>query len=197
MIGYLEGIWRRQSDDSALVICSGVGYLVHTHSRMIASYSNNEPVALRISTIMNESNISLYGFADELEQTMFNDLITVKGVGPRLAMVILGVLPPFRLQQAITSGDNVVLKAISGVGPKLVERLIVELKSKMAKYPAATIVEPNTNNTVTPVVSDAVAALMSLGYIKTEAEQVVMKHVNDNPDLPLEILIKQSLQELS
>ena len=170
MIAMLAGIVDQASADSLVVDVNGVGYLVFASGRTLARVpSRGEAVRLLIETHVREDHIHLYGFADEAERGWFRLLTTVQGVGAKLALALLSVLPPEALATAIMAQDKAALARADGVGQKLAERIANELKDKVggiALGPAATsapVAAPPG------AAADAVSALINLGYSRSDA----------------------------
>ncbi|MGD0053674.1 MAG: Holliday junction branch migration protein RuvA, partial [Vulcanimicrobiaceae bacterium] len=132
MIAMLAGVVDHTADDSMVVDVNGVGYLVFASSRTLAKAPpRGEPLRLLIETHVREDHIHLYGFADEAEREWFRLLTTVQGVGARIALAILSVLAPDALATAIAAQDKAALTEAEGVGPKLGQRIVIELKDKV------------------------------------------------------------------
>ena len=148
-------------------------------------------------TVMNvtENDISLYGFASEEQQTCFEMLTAVSGVGPKVGLAILNVLSPERVALAISSGDHKALTAANGVGPKLAQRITLELKDKVGKGLAEGVgLEDVAAARVAGSAPQAIAALVSLGYGQSEAAAAVAKL---DTSLPVEELIKLALRGMA
>src|SRR5271154_6781063 len=140
MIGKLRGLIDTIDDDSVIVDAGGVGYLVFCSSRTLAALPPvGEAAQLIIETHVREDHIHLYGFPDAVERDWFRLLMTVQGVGVRMALAILSVFAPAQLAQAIAARDDKSLTRVSGVGNKLAERLTTELKDKAGKLPSGVI----------------------------------------------------------
>ena len=166
-------------------------------------------MSLLTETHVREDHIHLYGFASAAERIWFRTLTTVQGVGVKMAMAILSTLTPEQILTAIAAQDKKALTIVSGVGPKLAERLVIELKSQAVKLGAAgfsiTAVHagepsakgkkaaPNAPN----VIEDALSALVHLGYGRSEAFSVVMRLQQEKPEAKLDMLIRDSLRELA
>ena len=203
MIAKLTGIFTPLNASSAIIEVGGVGYLVGCHARLQEKLTPGEQASLLIETLVNENDITLYGFESVVEQSVFNDLLTVKGVGPKLAMTILGHLTPYALQQAVLLSDIRKFKAITGVGPRLAERLILELKSRLAEYVFTEFDQSKVyqeNVVALPAAAeDALAALVELGYTRQIARAKIEKLTADlaSTELTPQKLIKLALRELA
>src|SRR6185437_14939417 len=160
VIAMLAGLLDRAGGDSMVIDVGGVGYLVFASSRTLGKApSRGEPMRLLIETHVREDHIHLYGFADEAEREWFRLLTTVQGVGARIALAILSVLAPEALATAIAAQDKAAITEADGVGPKLGQPIVSELKDKVggiALGPAAPA--------PLAAASEAVSALVNLGY---------------------------------
>ena len=203
MIGKLTGVLDSISGDAALIDVNGVGYVVHAASRTLSKLGpNGAPIALLIETHVREDAINLYGFWDATERDWFRLLTTVQGVGAKVALAILGVLAPDDLSLAIVAQDKAIVSRAPGVGPKLAQRIVSELKDKAgnialgagAVTPAATV---NGKASGGPA-EDAISALVNLGYRRAEAYGAVAKAARDLGErASLDALIRAGLKELS
>jgi len=198
MIAQLTGTLALRSPERLIIDVNGVGYLVH--SPLSTFYSLPETggrVTLRIHTHMSEQALKLFGFLTQEELSLFETLIGVNKVGPKLALAILSGMPPADLTVAIQNNDLARLSKIPGIGKKTAERLIIEIRDKLPKVEAgaesdAQWLEGNA------ALDDALSALINLGYKKNDAQKA-LKHVSENnkDSMPLEDLIKDSLNLLS
>jgi Holliday junction DNA helicase RuvA len=207
MIAALNGLIDSIGEDSVIVDVGGVGYLVFCSSRTLAALPRvGEAVSLRIDTHVREDHIHLYGFSTEAERAWFRLLTTVQGVGARVALAIQSALAPTDLARAIAAGDKPALGRASGVGPKLAARIATELKDKAGALElgmGAHLPEKGASkDAVGDVgdeqrVSDAVSALVNLGYGRTEAYGAVIEAVREmGEDSPVQALIKGGLTRL-
>lgn len=198
MIGYLKGTVLRAGMDRVLLDVSGVGYEVHvslaTYSALEASGGGE--VGLHVHTHLWSDGIALYGFWTELEKRLFERLITVSGIGPRLARVILSGMAPPDLITTLAAGDAARLTTIPGVGRKGAERMVVELKDKVAELaaevsgraPAAARREGE---------DELVSALVNLGYKRAHAERAVRAALEELPDAAFHEQLRAALRRLS
>ena len=200
MIYCLTGKIIKKTLDSVVISCGGVGYFV----QIPATTGEALPPAGQegtVYTIMNvtENDVSLYGFATEEQQACFEMLTAVSGVGPKVGLAILSVMEPQRVALAISAGDHKAFKAASGVGPKLAQRIVLELKDKVAKGFAAGIDLENVAGAASDTAAaqgagQAIAALVSLGYSQSEAALAVSKI---DGTLPVEEIIKLALRSMA
>ncbi len=205
MIGKLTGLVDSSGENWVIVDVSGVGYLVHCSNRTLANLPGaGESVSLLIETHVREDHIHLYGFLQADERDWFGLLSTVQGVGVKMALAILSVLPPLELIQAIAAQDKSALTRANGVGPKLAGRNVAELKDKAGKLalgPAAALLGATAAAARggAPMLSeDAISVLVNLGYRRGEAFGAVAQATRElGADAPLEAVIKAGLKELS
>ena len=197
MIGKLKGKIESSEDGKIIIDAGGVGYLVFCSGKTLSKLTPGEYAELLIETHVREDHIRLYGFYSAEEKTTFNILQSVKGVGTRMALAILSELTPEEIQLALSAQDKVVFNNVSGVGKKLAERIVTELKDKfltaatgMILTKTSTILANTGNNTM----HDAIAALVSLGISKSDAQIRINSILNESPDIPINDLIKQGLK---
>lgn len=198
MIGFLEGKLRAKSPEYVIVDVHGVGYYVHVPlSTFCELPDTGQPVSLNIHTHVREDAIQLFGFRTGGEKEMFLLLTGVNGVGPRLAISILSGISSDDLRQVIARQDVPRLKNVPGVGKKIAERVVLELRDKVQgkgkekPEPVAPFAEGDS-------FSEAFSALVNLGYRAGEAERALQRARNvlgENP--PLEEVLKQALRALS
>lgn len=210
MIGKLTGFVEQPGENHVLLDVGGVGYIVFCSGRTLSALPQvGEAASLLIETHVREDHIHLYGFAESLERDWFRLLSGVQGVGARMALAILSVLPPLSLAQAIAAQDRAALTQANGVGPKLAARVISELKEKAGQYAigdglahavdgAAPVAATAGEAPIAGPAEDAVSALVNLGYRRTEAFAAVSRTARQQGDeASLERLIREALRELS
>ena len=204
MIGKLTGLVDSSGEDWVILDVGGVGYLLFCSGRTLARLgAAGEPARLWVETHVREDHIHLYGFVDQAERDWYRLLSTVQGVGARMALAILSVLPPEDLVRAIASQDKAALTRANGVGPKLGQRIVTELKDKVGaiewggdRIVLAEAGLPEGAPRQPP--DDAVSALVNLGYRRTEAFGAVAKAARElGPEATLEGLIREGLKDLS
>lgn len=204
MIGKLKGIVEELNDDSLILDVNGVGYSVFVSSRLLREVVLGQALSLTIEMNVREDHIHLYGFPDSIERDWFRLLATVQGVGNKTGLAILAAYTPEKLVQAIMAKDIAAFKAISGIGPKLAERIVTELKDKVLKMPTAEFavtgkkpLNPESRNPNTGITNDAISALVNLGYGRSEAYGAVTKASQNNDiNQNIDSLIRLSLKEL-
>ena len=196
MIGKLSGKIDSCFSDYAIIDISGVGYLVYCSSRTLNQLVINESYQLFIETHVREDHINLYGFLSLEEKSFFNLLQSVNGIGTRMALTILSGLSLQEIQSAIIKRDKDVFKSVSGVGLKLAERIIVELKGKIPNnvFDTGSSVINDNNFGVDGTASDAVLALVGLGINKAEVQNLVQAIITENPDIKIDQLITLALK---
>lgn len=199
MIGRLSGIVLEKRPDRALVDASGVGYELHVPLGTYASLPGiGERASLHVHTHVREDAILLFGFATAEEKALFERLITVAGIGPKLALSVLSGLPVPELVRAIAAQDVKRLSSIPGVGKKLAERLGVELKDKVAGIVSATSAPAFESAAAgNGLLEDAVGALLNLGYRKPQAEAAVKAASDAVGEADLPALLSAALRLLS
>jgi Holliday junction DNA helicase RuvA len=196
MITHLRGTIVRSSPAELVVDVGGVGYQV---SIPLSTFTHFEHSSGEITILthlhIREDAMQLYGFATESERDLFRLLISVSGIGPRMAQGILSGMGSGDLREAILSGNIGALTAIQGVGKKTAERLIMELKEKVGKGMPEEVA-PATGSKDLRSRAEAVVALMSLGFTRQGAERTLQEILSKSPtkDLSLEDLIKQALR---
>ena len=188
MIGKLQGIVDYIGNDFIILMISGVGYKVYTPETLTLG-SN---VTLWIETVVREDSIRLFGFAGMAVQNLFNMLTAVSGVGPKVAMAIMGTIKTDTLLTAIATGDAKTIATAPGVGKKVAEKIIVELKSKVggASFDFGT----SDSGGVLP---DLLSALESLGYRRMDIVDMAQKLVSQNPGADVAKLVPMALKEIS
>src|SRR6478735_2685445 len=179
MIGKLKGIIDSYGEDFIIVDVNGVGYVVHCSARTLQALPpQGEAVALAIETHVREDQIKLFGFTSDLEREWFRLLQTVQGVGTKVALAILSTLKPAELASAIALRDKAAIVRTPGVGPKVGERIVTELKDKAPNYanvdPAVVRLSGDIEDRRAPQpVADAVSALVNLGYGQPQAAAAI------------------------
>lgn len=200
MIYCLTGKIVKKSMNAVVLSCGGVGY----YAQCPASVAGALPGVGKEATIytvmsVTENDVILYGFATEQQQACFEMLTAVSGVGPKVGLAILSVMEPDRVALAISAGDHKAFKAASGVGPKLAQRIVLELKDKVAKgfvdgISLEDVAGASADTQASQGSSQAIAALVSLGYSQSEAALAVSKI---DAALPVEEIIKLALRSMA
>ena len=194
MIAHLTGTLHEKQLQRLIVDVGGVGYDVLVPlSTMYAIGDPGSRVALRIYTHVREDALQLYGFATTLEQTLFERLISVSGIGPKVALSVLSGIEPAELTRAIRSADLARLTRIPGVGRKTAERIVLELKDRLPESGAA---EPEPLKPGDDVRDDLLSALTNLGYQRASIEKTVDKVLASAEDRSFEPLLRATLKLL-
>jgi Holliday junction DNA helicase RuvA len=199
MIARLRGLVDSAGPDSAVIDVGGVGYLVFGSSRTLSRLPRpGEATALHIETHVREDHIHLYGFIDAAERDWFRLLLTVQGVGGKVALAILSALSPDELGRAVAAGDRASLSRASGVGPKLAARLATELKDKAAGFAVAAAPAVGAAHVgVIGAAGEAVSALVNLGYRRVEAEDAILQALASTGEgAPAATLVRAGLRAL-
>jgi Holliday junction DNA helicase RuvA len=176
MIAHLRGVLLSKSPNQAIVECAGVGYDV---AISVATYSalpaEREEVRLFVHTHVREDQIALFGFVELTEKRLFEKLLTISGIGPKLAITVLSGIDAGRLVTAIRSGDHASLTRIPGIGKKTAERVVLELKDKLDELVAGGTVSPagDAGAHLGSAGEDALSALVNLGYQRPLAQRAV------------------------
>jgi len=189
MIATLEGILEYRGNDYVIINVGGIGFRVYVSGSTLSQVGTVKgKVSLYTHLHVREDNISLYGFASNEELALFRNLISVSGVGSKVALTLLSALNPEQVVMAIASGDIDLISKAPGIGKKMAGRLIVELKGKLEKEWTETALP------LAPESADVIAALTGLGYSLTEASKAISK-LPDSEGLSLEEKIKLALQQ--
>jgi holliday junction DNA helicase RuvA len=194
MIGYLQGRPLKVGPEKVLLDVQGVGYEVNIPLSTfyeIERRGDGERISLHIHTHLREDGIALFGFWSEREKVLFEKLIGVGGIGPRLARVILSGMPPDDLMAALAAGDLGRLASIPGIGKKTAERMVLELREKMRELATELPEKPVAAD------GDVVSALVNLGYKASLAERAVADARRDKPEAAFHDLLRASLHRLS
>ena len=204
MIGKLKGVVDSFGEDFVILDVQGVGYVVHCSARTLQRLpAVGEATSLSIETFVREDMIRLYGFRSDAEREWFRLLQTVQGVGAKVALALLSVLEPPALASAIATGDKGAVARAPGVGPRLAARLVAELKDKTPAFapidPALVALSGAVEENRAPQpVSDAISALVNLGYQQAQASAAiatVMKGAGEGAEA--KVLIRLALRELA
>lgn len=191
MIATLEGILEYRGDDSIIINVDGIGLRVYVPSSTLSQLGTVKgKVFLYTHLHVREDNISLYGFASSEELALFKNLISVSGIGAKLALALLSAFNPEQLVMAIIGGDIDFLSQAPGIGKKIASRLVVELKGKLEKEWKEVALP------LAPESADVIAALTGLGYSVAEATKAISK-LSDSGELSLEEKIKMALQQMA
>jgi len=193
MIAYLKGDFVNKSPAVVQIDVNGIGYEVQISLNTYSKILNLDKGTLFTHLLVREDAHILFGFFDKSEKEMFQQLLSVSGIGASTARVMLSYMKPEELARAIVNGDVRTLEGIKGIGKKTAERIVLELRDKLAKHPLDSNISPMKNNTLQ---QDALNALTALGINRLAAEQALAKVLGNEPNLPVEELIKKTLRIL-
>jgi Holliday junction DNA helicase RuvA len=169
---------------------------VHATPGTLAGLRRGEPGRLATALVVREDSLTLFGFADEAERELFSLLQTVAGIGPRLALAVLAVHDPDTLRRALAGSEVKTLTRVPGIGPKVAQRMVLELKDKVGP-PGATAVAPAVaTNGSSPRRDQVVEALLGLGFTARPAEVAVEQAASANPDADASTLLRSALSQL-
>ena len=194
MIGKLQGIVNYIGDGFVILMVNGVGYKVYTAEYL----THKSTVELWIETVVREDSIRLFGFTTLNGQNLFNMLTAVSGVGPKVALAILGTINSDTLMSAIATGDAKTIATAPGVGKKMAEKIIVELKNKVGGVSVSLFAsDSGVSNAGGEALPDLLMALEALGYRRLDIIEMAQKLVNQNPTADVSKLIPMALKEIS
>jgi len=195
MIAFLNGDFVKKTPSYVFVAVGGVGYEVQISLNTYSRIRDMDKGVLQTHLIVREDAHILFGFFDLAEKEMFLQLIAISGIGPNTGRVMLSYMRPDELSRAIVQGNVKALESIKGIGRKTAERIVVELRDKLAKQPIESdlnISSPKSNT----LQSDALNALIALGINRQAADQAIQKVLAQEPGAGVELLIKKALQIL-
>lgn len=191
MIGYLTGKIISSKPTQIILDVNGVGYLVNISISTFEKISDKDVVSLFIQTSVKEDSITLFGFFTQSEKEMFELLISISGIGPKVSLGILSGISVDDLKDAIANGNVSRLIAIPGIGRKTAERVVLELRNKVDAIKADGSIK------ITSAKDEAISALATLGYQRQLAEKVVRDLLSENANYSLEELIRKALAGLN
>ena len=197
MIEYIRGTLEELTPALAVVDCQGVGYGLNISLGTFSAIQGKKEVKLFAVEVIREDAYTLWGFATKSERELFLQLTSVSGIGAAMARMILSAFTPEELVEVISSGNDRALKGVKGIGPKAAQRVIVDLRDKILGLD----ISPTSTQGTAPAVNkevqqEAVAALTMLGFSPAPSAKVVNKLLTDEPDLPVEQIIKKALKLL-
>ncbi|TWP23244.1 Holliday junction branch migration protein RuvA [Apibacter muscae] len=193
MITHLSGNVYELSPSSVVIDCNGVGYFATISLQTYTALQNQSKVHLYIQEIVREDAYLLYGFSTKAERELFNLLISVNGLGPVSAIMMLSSMSSSEIASAISNGNNLALQKIKGIGAKTAQRIILDLRDKIIHLDYSDSLEKVSGNKTK---IEALNALEVLGISKKISEKLMDKILDSNPDIDLEDLIKQTLKNL-
>ena len=197
MIAFLRGLVLDKQPNRVVVEVGGVGYEVHVPlSTFYEIGEEGADVALRVYQHVREDTLQLYGFLTELERQIFERLIGISGIGPKLAIAVLSGMDPRDLIAAVQRADVARLTGIPGIGKKTAERIVLELKDRLAQLAAPVAAEPTPASAGDRLRADLLSALQNLGYHRPQAERAIDTVVSKVPDASFEQALRGALREL-
>jgi Holliday junction DNA helicase RuvA len=197
VIALLSGRVLDKQPNRVIVDVGGVGYEIHVP--LSTFYDVGEPgaqVSLRTYLHVREDTLQLYGFLTELERQVFERLIGISGIGPKLGIAVLSGMDTRELVTAVQRGDVARLTGIPGIGRKTAERIVLELKDRLTQFVPAAAVGAPTASAADRLRTDLVSALQNLGYHRQQAEKAIDATLKENPDITFEHAVRASLREL-
>lgn len=197
MIEYVKGQLTVLSPAQAVVECHGVGYGVNISLNTFSALREGDEVKLWITESIREDAYQLWGFATRVERDLFVLLTSVSGIGAASARMVLSAMSPNQLCDVIGSGDDKMLRQVKGIGPKAAQRIIVDLRDKMASIGlTVTPSAPAAPQIDSQVMHEAVAALTMLGFSPAPTQKVVQKLLTEEPTASVETIIRKALKML-
>lgn len=198
MIEYIKGELTEITPAMAVVECNGLGYGINVSLNTYSAIQGKKEVKLYIYEVIREDAYVLYGFASKQERELFLLLISVSGIGGNTARMILSALTPSELCNVISSGNDKLLKTVKGIGLKTAQRIIVDLKDKIATTDMGTsaTVASVAMAANTEIYEEAVAALTMLGFAQAPSQKVVSAILKEEPEAAVEKVIKLALKRL-
>lgn len=194
MINHIKGKLTYKSPTHIVVEAGGVGYFINISLHTFSQIGDDEQILIYTHLNIREDAHVLYGFFDETERRLFTHLISVSGIGPNTARMMLSSISPLEIQDAIVRADVPLIQRIKGIGPKSAQRLVLELQDKLKKEGSDTLLSAPLNNTTR---DEALSALIMLGFAKNTAEKALDQVIkSEGTQLSVERLIKSALKNL-
>lgn len=193
MYEFIRGIIIERNPASLVIEAGGVGYFINISLNTYSKVSVQKEQQVFLHQTVREDAHTLYGFADKNERSLFRNLISVNGVGAGTAIMMLSSLNPDEIIAAITTENVAVLKAVKGIGAKTAQRIIIDLKDKLGKLHESDQILVSPNNTIR---NESLSALVMLGFVKKDAERIVTKILQEQPESTVESVIKLALKRL-
>ena len=197
MIEYIKGSLTELTPAQAVIEAAGVGYALNISLNTFSAIQSKQEVKLFVFEVIREDTHLLYGFSSKKEREMFALLITVQGVGVNTARMILSAMSVAELCNCISTGNEKMIKTVKGIGLKTAQRIIVDLRDKIValgivdEIPAGGAISSPVNNEVR---DEAVSALSMLGFAPAPSQKVVVEYLQQHPDAPVEVVVKEALK---
>lgn len=196
MIDYIKGEIAELTPTAVTIECGGIGYMAHISLNTYSSLNGEGVAKLYIHESIREDAHVLFGFFDKHERDIFQNLISVSGVGPGTARVILSSMNSKEIESVIASENVAVLQTVKGIGAKTAQRIIVDLKDKIRYTESGNTVKVPAAMYVSGIGQEAVSALVMLGFSQANSQKVVSKITKESPTMPIEALIKEALKRM-
>jgi Holliday junction DNA helicase RuvA len=193
MYEFIRGIIVERNPAHIVIEAGGVGYFVHISLNTYSKFNLKKEGLLYLHQVIRDDAHVFYGFADKNERDLFRNLISVNGVGANTAIMMLSSLNPDEIAIAVTTENVAVLKAVKGIGIKTAQRIIIDLKDKLGKLYETDQIFHSPNNTI---LNESLSALVMLGFVKRDAQKVVSKILQEQPQTTVEGVIKLALKRL-
>ena len=197
MIEYIKGSLTELTPAQAVIEAAGVRYALNISLNTFSAIQSKQEVKLFVFEVIREDTHLLYGFSSKKEREMFTLLITVQGVGVNTARMILSAMSVAELCNCISTGNEKMIKTVKGIGLKTAQRIIVDLRDKIValgivdEIPAGGAISSPVNNEVR---DEAVSALSMLGFAPAPSQKVVVEYLQQHPDAPVEVVVKEALK---
>jgi len=193
MYEFIRGTIIERNPTNVVIEAAGVGYAVNISLNTYTKLNQKTEALIYMHQVVREDAHLSFGFADKTERELFRNLISVNGVGANTAIMMLSSLSPDEIATAVTTENVAVLKAVKGIGIKTAQRIIIDLKDKLAKFRENDTIFTLPDNTI---LTESLSALVMLGFVKRDAEKVVAKLLQEQPQSTVESVIKQALKRL-
>ena len=196
MIDYIKGEIAELTPTYVTLECGGIGYQLNISLNTYGAISQESTAKLYVYESIREDAHVLFGFRDKHERELFLSLISVSGVGPSTARIILSSLNSRELENVIVTENATVLQSVKGIGAKTAQRIIVDLKDKIKMSDEGGTIQLPTKSDLSETGHAAVSALVMLGFVQAASQKVVSKILKESPALPVESVIKEALKRL-
>lgn len=193
MYEFIRGTIAEINPASIVIEASDIGYFVNISLNTYSKLNGKKEGKLLLHQVVREDAHILFGFSEKSERDLFRNLISVSGVGPSTAIIMLSSLNSDELIAAVTTENVAVLKGVKGIGVKTAQRIIIDLKDKLGKLSESGQISLSADNTIR---NEALSALVMLGFVKRDAEKTVTKILQEQPESKVESVIKQALKRL-
>ena len=193
MYEFIRGIIIERNPAHIVIEAGGIGYFINISLNTYSKFNQKKEGLIYLHQVIRDDAHVFYGFADKSERDLFRNLISVNGVGSNTAIMMLSSLNPDEIAVAVTTENVAVLKAVKGIGIKTAQRIIIDLKDKLGKLYDTDQIFHSPNNTI---LNESLSALVMLGFVKRDAEKVVAKILQEQPQTTVEGVIKLALKRL-